>query len=108
MQHKGEIVERAVRQSGFKLTEVAKRVGKSRRWMYDAFGNPDLSIDYVLQIGKVIHHDFTVDINELKGMKQSFKEPASEYVREEETVDYWKNKYYQLLEKHNSLLEKQQ
>jgi predicted transcriptional regulator len=105
MQHKGEIVERAVRRSGYKLTELVKRIGKSRRWIYNAFENPNLSIDHVLEIGKVIHYDFSDEINELKGMKKSLHEPPAEYLVLEDTVAYWKEKYYKLLEKHNALLE---
>ncbi len=109
MQHKGEIVERAVRASGYSLTGLVKRLGKSRRWIYNAFENPNLSIDYVLEIGRVIHYDFSGEINELKNVKRTFQEPfINDYVVEENTVAYWKDKYYKLLEKHNALLEERE
>jgi lambda repressor-like predicted transcriptional regulator len=54
MQHRGEIVEQAVRKSGLSLTKLATRIGKSRKWLYDSFQNPNLSIEYIVAIGKII------------------------------------------------------
>lgn len=96
MQHRGEIVEQAVRQSGYSLTKLTHRLGKSRRWIYHAFENPILSIDVILEISKIIHHDFSDEIIELKRYNSLSIEPT----------DYWKNKYLDLLEKYNALLEK--
>jgi hypothetical protein len=107
MQHKGEIVERAVRQSGFPLTQLTKRLGKSRRWIYDAFLNANLSIDYILEIGKIIHHDFRSEITELH--YYTFTDPvgiADNGPEDEHSATYWKDKYLVLLEKYNDLLEK--
>jgi hypothetical protein len=107
MQHRGEIVERAVRQSGMPLTQLTKKLGKSRRWIYTAFENPVLSIEVILEIGKVIHHDFSNDINELKNYRQLTTEAIELHYTafDETTVEYWKNKYLILLEKYNTLLE---
>jgi hypothetical protein len=107
MQHRGEIVERAVRQSGMPLTQLTKKLGKSRRWIYTAFENPVLSIEVILEIGKVIHHDFSNDINELKNYRQLTTEAIELHYTafDENTVEYWKNKYLILLEKYNTLLE---
>ncbi len=107
MQHKGEIVEHIVRQSGYSLTRLTKQLGKSRRWIYNAFENPHLSIDHILEIGRVIHYDFSLDIEELKRYRQVSSDVENRYTNtDENTVDYWKNKYLILLEKHNELLEK--
>ena len=106
MQHKGEIVEKAVRQSGLPLTQLAKRLGKSRRWLYNAFDTPTLSIEHILNIGKVIHYDFTDEILDLQRFK-NFEDPISEenkYIVSAESAEYWKNKYLTLLEKYNTLL----
>lgn len=108
MQHKGEIVERAVRQSGFPLTQLTKRLGKSRRWIYDAFQNANLSIDYILEIGKIIHHDFRGDITELSYyVYPDAVTVADKGPEDEQSVTFWKDKYLALLEKYNELLEKQ-
>ena len=107
MQHKGEIVERIVRQSGYSLTRLTKQLGKSRRWIYNAFENPHLSIDHILEIGRIIHHDFSEEIEELKRYRQVSSDVENRYFPpDENSVDYWKSKYLLLLEKYNELLEK--
>ena len=69
MQHKGKILEKAVRESGMPLTKLSKKMAKSRRWMYNAFENENLSIDYILEIGKIIHYDFSEDLKDSKSLK---------------------------------------
>ena len=101
MQHKGEIVEKAVRQSGIPLTKLVKRLGKSRKWIYNAFENPQLSIDYILEIGNAIHYDFTNEIKELSSNTNIVSEPKPIY----QDAEYWKNKYLNLLEEYKTLLE---
>lgn len=105
MQHKGEIVEKAVRQSGIPIAKVAKRIGKSRKWMYNAFANPQLSIDYILSIGKIIGHDFSKDLDDIKRLSMVEEKVVPTYVKPEEDAAFWKNKYYELLDKYTLLLE---
>ena len=110
MQHKGEILEKAVRDSGMPLTKLTQRLKKSRRWIYNAFENPNVSIDYILDIGKIIHHDFSDDIIELKKYRNmTIAMNIQENTEDHESngsLDFWKNKYLNLLEKYNLLLEK--
>lgn len=103
MQHRGEIVEQAVRQSGLSLTKLATRIGKSRKWIYDSFQNPNLSIEYIIAIGKIIYHNFSLEINELKN--KNFSQQGTENTNDS-SDNFWKDKYIELLEKHNQLLEK--
>jgi hypothetical protein len=105
MQHRGEIVEQAVRKSGLSLTKLATRIGKSRKWLYDSFQNPNLSIEYIVAIGKIIYHDFSMDIVELKNLALIHQPIVQESLENEQ---FWKNKYIELLEKHNRLLEKKE
>ena len=103
MQHKGKILEKAVRQSGMPLTKLSKKMDKSRRWIYNAFENENLSIDYIIEIGNIIHYDFSNDMEDLKNYKDAvdhFGTPPNS-----NQTDYWKNKYLNLLEKYNQLLE---
>ena len=109
MQHKGEIIEKAIRQSGYSITKLATKLGKSTRWMYYMFESSNVSIDYILEIGEILHHDFSNDIKELKKYKvlheiQGIKESETIYKSKQEEPEYWKNKYLTLLEKHNQLL----
>lgn len=106
MQHRGEIVEKAVRQSGMPLTQLAKRLGKSRRWIYNAFENPNLSLDLIHEIGKIIHHDFGHEIIDLKNTIPTLNYGADLFYQPaENSAEFWKNKYLILLEKYNALLE---
>ena len=104
MQHKGQILEKAVRESGIPLTKITKRINKSRRWIYNAFENPNLSIDYITEIGEIIHYDFSDALIELKKFNSSSLKKAG--LLNEEYPEYWKNKYLDLLEKYNEILER--
>jgi predicted transcriptional regulator len=104
MQHRGEIIKAAIYKSGISITEIAKRLGKSRRWMYLMFENNSVSLDLVLQIGYIIHHDFSEDIKEFNPPKKVLHEPPTIYEKEEEAAAYWKDKYLKLLEEYNVLL----
>jgi transcriptional regulator with XRE-family HTH domain len=111
MVHRGELLEEAVRQSGISLAEVARRMGKSRRHLYNLFEDPHVSVEVILQIGKVIHHDFTANkklfgnLSPLSVFDVSGERQQGEQSAHEDAV-YWKNKYLTLLEKYNALLEK--
>lgn len=103
-QHKGKILEKAVRESGIPLTKLTKRINKSRRWIYNAFENPNLSIEYIIQIGEIIHYDFSEVLVELKKFKSSALKVH--VTGEQENPEYWKDKYLELLEKYNNILER--
>ena len=103
MQHRGELVEKAVRESGFQIAELARRMKKSRRHIYNLFENPHLSLDEILQIGKIIHYDFTELFTDVRKSNALIEDPEMPYGN---SANYWKDKYIALLEKYNSLLEK--
>jgi len=103
MQHRGEIIKKAVYESGISITKLAEKLGKSRRWVYLMFDNNNVSIDLVLQIGEILHHDFTVEINELQ-KHVILNEEKQTYGLTGKDVEYWKNKYLILLEEYNQLL----
>jgi plasmid maintenance system antidote protein VapI len=102
MKHRGEIVEKAVRESGFPITELARRMKKSRRHIYNLFENPHLSLDEIFQIVKIIHVDFSTHFTEMRNIKNRLEEPTVSYG---DSAAYWKDKYIALLEKYNALLE---
>jgi predicted transcriptional regulator len=103
MQHRGEIVKNAIHQSGYSITKLALKLGKSRRWMYQMFDNSNVSLEIVLQIGEIIHYDFT---DEIRGFKKSafVESRETNYSTPENTVEFWKDKYLKLLEDYNALL----
>jgi hypothetical protein len=98
MIHRGDIIEKAIRESGYSITTVAQRLGKSRRWMYFLFDNPIVPLDVILQIGKILYHDFSEEIPEIIQGKFIVSEP--ENAINQEDAAYWKDKYYQLVDEH--------
>ncbi|MBZ4037297.1 hypothetical protein K6T82_21230 [Flavobacterium sp. 17A] len=106
MEHRGDIVKKAVYKSGYPITELAKKLSKSRRWVYLMFENSNLSLDMILQIGKIIHYDFKDEIKEFKIYKNTVDESAVDYNNDELNPEYWKNKYLKLLEEYNHILKK--
>ena len=98
--HKGQVIEKAVKESSITRTQLAKKLGKSRQWLYNVFESSQVSMDVILEIGKAIHYDFSKDFKQLKNY--SVKTNLS--VAEEDNVDYWKQKYILLLEEYNQLL----
>ena len=103
MEHRGEIIEKAIRNSGMPLTSVARKIGKSRQWIYLLFQNPNVSLNIVVKIGKIIYYDFSTDIKDLTLNRISFEEPNEEKNKKEES---WKEKYYLLMEEHLQLIKK--
>lgn len=109
MTHRGEIVAKAVKLSGVKITDLAKKLKKSRKWLYDSFANKNLSFDVILAIGKVIRHDFSEDFPQLTSIHSKPAKLADskiKYAADQNSVEYWKNKYLLLLEEYNQLLKK--
>jgi predicted transcriptional regulator len=112
MQHKGEIIEKAVRESGYSITKLAKQMGKSRRWVYQIFDSANVPIDYILGIGKIIYHDFSEDVKDLRvynvqRTEQLLSDAPPAFDTKEEEVEHWKDKYLLLLEQYHELLLKQ-
>lgn len=86
---------------------LAKRIRKSRRWVYYIYDKPNVSIDVVIEIGKIIHYDFSKEIK-LYSSPISTGTNAHEGLSFSSTFEeaqYWKEMYYSLLEKYNVLLE---
>ncbi|MFN7095896.1 MAG: helix-turn-helix domain-containing protein [Burkholderiales bacterium] len=105
MKHKGQIVERAVRKSGYSLTKLAKSLGISRNTLYNRFDNPNLGYRFIIDVGNIIHYDFTLDFPEIRNEAEMLGESsvrsidrgAAELLRVE-------GKYIRLLEKYTKLL----
>lgn len=73
--------------------------------MYLMFDNTQVDIEMVMAIGNIIHHDFSDEIKELGSMNNnSFADPDNTY--NNQTKEYWKNKYLKLLEDYNELLKR--
>jgi hypothetical protein len=92
--HKGQVIEKAVRASGVPLTQLARRLNRSRQWVYNIFHTEQVSLDVAIEIGKIIHYDFSKEFKQLKG----YTMPEENNMFEEENPEDWKTKCIHLLE----------
>lgn len=107
MSHRGQIVEKLIRKSGYSLTKIAKQLGISRPTLYRKFNEPDLSYPFIANVGHILHHDFTQDFPEFKKEVDLIEDSVSVFGREVESADVkkLKVKYRNLLERYMELLE---
>ncbi|WP_439698608.1 helix-turn-helix domain-containing protein [Mucilaginibacter sp. AW1-7] len=107
--HRGKVVECVVRRHPMGLSEIARRVGISRRTLYNWFENEMLACDLIGQLGNVIEHDFTAEFpGEGDKIKMARNEQLTGATRNgsvESPVHYWMNKYIELLERYNQILQ---
>ena len=108
-EHKGQILERVVRRRHGNITELAELVGYDRQTIYRHFKDSDLSDVIILKYAKALQYDFRLEFPELMSYSSHVAEPLSEYTPltvadAMKEIDRWKNKYIDLLEKHNDLL----
>ena len=98
MIHRGEIVEKVVRKSGYALTKLAEKLDISRNTLYNKFQDANLSYRFIEEVGRVLHYDFSAHFPEM---------PKEEYATGSENNDLigLQNKYSNLLEKHIKLLQ---
>lgn len=99
MIHEGEILEKAIRSSGVSIAFLANKTGYSRRHFYNLFNNDVIPMDLSIKVGDIINYDFSLDLKKLNKFKKFVK------IQTYEETDFWKNKYLDLLEKYNLLLE---
>ena len=108
--HRGEIVDRVVRQSGFALNKLAKRLKISRNTLYNRFRDPELKDDFILDVGNIINYDFK---RHFPGLKREDEEDdrrefadGNQIYLDKETVKMLElgKKYMVLLERYNDLL----
>jgi hypothetical protein len=85
-------------------------MGISSKTVYRHYGTIDLDDTTMLRYGQVLRHDFSKEIPQLAEAMNFFKEPEAKYytrTKEDliEEIESWKNKYINLLEKYNKLVE---
>jgi plasmid maintenance system antidote protein VapI len=97
-QHRGEILEAVVRKSGYPLKTIAARLGVSRNTIYNKFREHDLSYDFIVRVGELLHYDFTYEYPEIKTTVSLDK---SKHVAE---LWWLEKKYTHLLERYGQLL----
>jgi hypothetical protein len=107
--NKGEILERVALKIIPNKAELARQMDIDRTTLYRHFADPDLDNGIILRYGKVLKHDFSIEFPDLSTFGNLLMEPLAEYrpitlseaLRE---ADMWRDKYIDLLERHNVLL----
>lgn len=108
--HRGDILGKVVQQSEFSKTVIAKRAGYNRTSLYNHIKSPDLPFEIIEKYGKALGYDFTKVFPEMTKYI-AFEDPKTEYpgsLTFEQILaqrDQWRDKYYNLLEKYNQLME---
>ena len=102
------MLREAIINSGIPIKRVAESVNRSRRWLYMQFEKRDVDLDTLLEIGKVIHFDFSREIPELHVARTGPKDvrDRSDFEYPDHSAEFWKNKYLNLLEEYSALLKK--
>ena len=93
--HRGQVLKKEVYNSGIKIAELARRINKSRRFIYLMFENKDVPLHLTKSVCDAIRCDFTRAMVEDK-------------IESKETLssEVWKEKYIRLLEEYNEFLKK--
>lgn len=102
--NKGEIVELVIRRNNLSISELSRRLHVSRRSVYNWFEQKDLSIDIICKVGDVLDYDFTSDFPDMFTKKKSRivsqMDHSFNLEPQQNSVNYWRDKYISLLEKH--------
>ena len=107
--NRGQVLAAAVEASGLGKEEAAKKAGYTRSAYYKHIENPNLDDHILIAYGKAIKYDFTEVFPDMP--KYMLEEPEEAYGRPKtieealKGIDLWKNKYLELLEKYNTLIE---
>ena len=109
IQHKGEIVEAAIKQSGYQIKALARELGIARNTLYLKLKHADLDNSFIARIGQIIHYDFASAIKDWSPQDGAYaRDTKMDYhapIHKQDYVAYQKlhNKYLQLLEDYNKL-----
>jgi transcriptional regulator with XRE-family HTH domain len=108
--HHGQTIERIIRRNGFSITELARLTNVNRRSVYNWFNQRHLKPEIIYRIGAVINHDLSTVFPSLYQYDEFIQQDLTTNEEEVETQDQnvegniWKDKYIELLERHNQLL----
>ncbi|HEY1056316.1 MAG TPA: HTH domain-containing protein [Emticicia sp.] len=103
----GEIVELVIRRNHISISELSRKLKVSRRSIYNWFTQESLSREIIYKIGEVLNHDFSAEFPDMfdrTTLHNNQRKVMDIDAEELESVNYWRNKYITLLEKHNDFL----
>jgi hypothetical protein len=111
--HHGQLIEKIIRLNGYNISELARLLSVDRRTMYIWFKKKRLKKDVILQFAEHINYDFALDFpefflpinqdNQSMGADSVNKAIAASDTISDKDIH---QKYIELLEKYNNLLQK--
>jgi len=109
-QHYGHIIEKVIRRNSIGISEIARKMGVSRRSIYNWFESEKIPAAIIKRIGCVIGHDFSKEFpdeikfyTELDQMKMHILNSFDDE-KNNDSVYYWMDRYIRLLENFNAIL----
>ena len=81
-QHRGEVVEKVVRNGGISIKKIAERLKISRGTLYCKFREPELSYEFIKKIGNILYYDFEMHFSELNSEDGEVSEGFLQYTND--------------------------
>lgn len=114
MKHAGEIVKQVVEKRGISISELAKRLGKSRQYIYNLFEKTTIDTATIFQLSAILDYPFDELLRKEAQYREyktgallseaQFKGLQDLLESERHEKQYWRDKYTDLLEQMNRLL----
>jgi predicted RNase H-like HicB family nuclease len=107
--NRGQILATVVEATGLNKEDIANKAGYSRSAYYKHIENPTLDYHIMIAYGKAIRYDFTEEFPDMP--KYIMEEPENNFNKPAtledalQLVERWKDKYLELLEKYNQIIE---
>lgn len=106
MKHRGEVLNNVVTRLNVNKTKLAERIGYDRTTYYSHIKKEELDFAILWAYGKAIPYDFTREFPEMETHIPESNKQIRTFEEMKIDRDKWREKYYELLEKYNTLLEK--
>lgn len=71
--HIGQLIKAVLDKSGMSVTEFAKRISCTRPNVYDIFERSDIGVEQLIEISKVLEHNFFDDIQCGSGLESQLQ-----------------------------------
>lgn len=120
LKHRGEILKEVVtkwcKSNGYSLVALSKKLGHNPSTTHRHFDNADLPLHVIKRYGRAMNHDFRVEFPEIdeddvysipSSGVSDLDRPGYQPITLLQAIqqrDSWRDRYYDLLEKHNELL----
>lgn len=85
--HQGEILKQRIKESPFNVTRLADIMGIDRGTLYNAFDRAEVNPRILLQVGKIINHDFSIDFKTIPSALM--QEPITGFGKSTEEKMHW-------------------